>query len=120
MNASDYRGFSPQYAVSVIAPVSDMKTDIPQGHFSSEKINGHGFPVLDNVYSKQVACISTADRHYSVATSGIVSSMVKLRKNGNYWEVHTPSNYRGTPLCPIDRPFTHNRETYCWYQFQIH
>jgi len=117
MAHTDYRGFSPQYATSVVVPTTIITKDIPQGHYSKETINGKGFPVLDDVYSKHVSRINPADRHYSVATSGVVSCLVELTKT---LKGFTKTGFqRGQPLCPIDEPFEIEGKWYSWFQVQL-
>lgn len=75
--------------------------------------------MLDDVYKSGVNNINAADRHYSVAASGIVSCLVKLTPGSND-EGAKDGSFRGTPLCPIDVPFTMGSDSYCWFQVQLH
>jgi hypothetical protein len=112
----DFRGYSPQYAVSAVVHVpGNLLKNVRQGHYSNA-----GFPVLDDVYSEQVNAINQADRHYSVAVSGVVSCLVQLTKESDGTFTKAP-NQHGLPLCPIGDIFEDESSQYfCWYQVQVY
>lgn len=133
MPADQFEGFAPQFAaVRVVKPraAADLPpADIHQGNLKVFETNSpddttkvhSSLPTLDHVSHTRLANTSSADRHYLVATRGVVSAFLpvdpetdagKRCKNLRRLCQHTPAE-------EIYNKENDIKEEYAWYQVQV-
>jgi len=85
MPAQHFEGFAPQFAaVQVIKPTSALASDIHQGNVdvrTYSDLKPVSLPALDRVSKDRVQNTSSVDRHYLVATRGVMSAFLPVHDN---------------------------------------
>ena len=126
MPADQFEGFAPQFAaVRVVKPraAADLPSaDIHQGNLkvfeSPHGTTGKAYsalPTLDHVSHTRLANTSSADRHYLVATRGVVSAFLPVDATSD--EGKKCKNLRR--LCQHTPAEDYSGEQYAWYQVQV-
>jgi len=132
MPADQFEGFAPQFAaVRVVKPraAADLPpADIHQGNLKVFKTNStndsskvySALPTLDHVSHTRLANTSSADRHYLVATRGVVSAFLPVNPATDAGK--RCKNLRR--LCqhtPAEKIYNkeNEEEEYAWYQVQV-
>lgn len=114
MPAHHFEGFAPQFAaVQVIKPTDPLAADIHQGNVDVHTYGSKqsSMVTLDRVSKDRVQNTSSVDRHYLVATRGVMSAFLPVDDNSD--------NKNLRRLCQHTPTEKHDGKDYAWFQVQV-